>query len=300
MMNKSENRITGGRFCKFHGGPLAGQQMRKDDAEFTDLHCSWLRIPGRDDGVYAVKTSYFCQDKYLDVFVYVWTGREDYDPDALVFPNSSPVMNESEKQAPGDLVYLFSPSTDNREDDQQTLAFRGGPYAEQQLSVLFPARHSRDILYVEGHEGMAYRRHPEGSNVFVWNYTRTGVAPALASILERGARLRAKAEENTQQPQEGHAMKKYRFYEDPDTRLLADQIERTAEELAGLIAGTLQHLDFHKQQATGSGTLNDPGDPEELRRLANAEPERWVSIARTHFQEGLMALRRAVEQPERF
>lgn len=95
-------------------------------------------------------------------------------------------------------------------------------------------------------------------------------------------------------------MKKYRFYEDPDTRLLADQIERTAEELAGLTAGTLQHLDFHKQQATGSGTLNDPGDPEELRRLANAEPERWVSIARTHFQEGLMALRRAVEQPERF
>ncbi|QDB70653.1 hypothetical protein RSP_0079 [Pseudomonas phage RSP] len=233
-MNKSENGITGGRFCEFHGGPLACQQMRKDAAEFTDLYCSWLRVPGRDDGVYAVKTSYFCQDKDLDVFVYVWTGREDYDPDALVFPNSSP-----------------------------TLA---------------------SFLEFDG-------------------CSRIGVAPTLASILERGARLRAKAEENrknTQQPQEGHAMKKYRFYEDPDTRLLADQIERTAEELAGLIAGTLQHLDFHKHQATGSGTLNDPGDPEELRRLANAEPERWVSIARTHFQEGLMALRRAVEQPERF
>ena len=201
------------------------------------------------------------------------------------------------------LIYLFSPSADNQEDDRQTIAFRGGPYAGQQLSVLFPAKHSRDILYAEGYGGMAYRRHPEGDNIFSWGYTRTGVAPTLASLLERMARLRAKAEESrksTKPPQEGQTMKKYPFHEDPDTRLLAEQIEQIAGELAGLIAGTRQHLDFHKQQATGSGTLNDPGDLGELQRLAQAEPERWASLARTHFQEGLMALRRAVEQPEHF
>lgn len=39
---------------------------------------------------------------------------------------------------------------------------------------------------------------------------------------------------------------------------------------------------------------------EEPQRLDQAEPERWVAIARTHFQEGLMALTRAVAQPGSF
>jgi hypothetical protein len=38
-------------------------------------------------------------------------------------------------------------------------------------------------------------------------------------------------------------------------------------------------------------------DIEELRRIGAAESQRWVSMARTHFQEGLMDLRRAVAQP---
>lgn len=41
-------------------------------------------------------------------------------------------------------------------------------------------------------------------------------------------------------------------------------------------------------------------DPEEDARLNAAQPERWASIARTHFQEGLMALTRAVAQPTFF
>ncbi len=35
----------------------------------------------------------------------------------------------------------------------------------------------------------------------------------------------------------------------------------------------------------------------EQKRLDEAQPERWIAIARTHFQEGLMALTRAVAQP---
>lgn len=42
----------------------------------------------------------------------------------------------------------------------------------------------------------------------------------------------------------------------------------------------------------------DARDNEELTRIGEAEPQRWTSIARTHFQEGLMALRRAVAQPK--
>lgn len=39
---------------------------------------------------------------------------------------------------------------------------------------------------------------------------------------------------------------------------------------------------------------------DEGKRLDDAQPERWAAIARTHFQEGLMALTRAVAQPTFF
>jgi len=38
----------------------------------------------------------------------------------------------------------------------------------------------------------------------------------------------------------------------------------------------------------------------EQLRLDEAQPERWIAIARTHFQEGLMALTRAIAQPSNF
>lgn len=38
----------------------------------------------------------------------------------------------------------------------------------------------------------------------------------------------------------------------------------------------------------------------DVARLDRAEPERWAALARTHFQEGLMALTRAVAQPTTF
>lgn len=38
----------------------------------------------------------------------------------------------------------------------------------------------------------------------------------------------------------------------------------------------------------------------ELERITSAEPQRWTAIAATDFQTGLMALTRAVAQPEFF
>jgi hypothetical protein len=39
---------------------------------------------------------------------------------------------------------------------------------------------------------------------------------------------------------------------------------------------------------------------EEALRINAATPERWVAIAKTHYQQGLMALTRAVAQPDFF
>jgi hypothetical protein len=36
---------------------------------------------------------------------------------------------------------------------------------------------------------------------------------------------------------------------------------------------------------------------EEVERINRAEPLRWLSIGRTHFQEGMMATVRAIAQP---
>lgn len=44
----------------------------------------------------------------------------------------------------------------------------------------------------------------------------------------------------------------------------------------------------------------DVTDPLERDRLNKAEQFRWLAIARTDFQTGFMALRRAVEQQEWF
>lgn len=56
--------------------------------------------------------------------------------------------------------------------------------------------------------------------------------------------------------------------------------------------------DTLKTQRLASHMLEDPASrADEQLRLDQAEPERWASVARTHFQEGLMALTRSIAQP---
>lgn len=90
-------------------------------------------------------------------------------------------------------------------------------------------------------------------------------------------------------------------------KALGPMIEKVLEDVQ-------QHLVV---QSNGAPPLqrdvDDAGDPDaaflgefseerarERLRINAAQPGRWVSISRTHFQEGLMALTRAVAQPESF
>lgn len=86
-------------------------------------------------------------------------------------------------------------------------------------------------------------------------------------------------------------------------------IKAEGEMLGALVERVLQHVVAQRQkvkqvlrQAEGAATVEEAqavADPaqDEQQRLDAAQPERWAAIARTHFQEGLMALTRAVAQP---
>jgi hypothetical protein len=76
---------------------------------------------------------------------------------------------------------------------------------------------------------------------------------------------------------------------------LMNKIKEQGLALAALITEVQLH---HKaQRAACTQTPTAAGDEQEQERLRLAEPERWASIGRTHFQEGLMALTRSVAQP---
>lgn len=84
---------------------------------------------------------------------------------------------------------------------------------------------------------------------------------------------------------------------------LMNHIKTEGIALKSLINAVSGHL---KSQATAARLLAGPEGDEnpmgcaEMQRIMDAEPNRWVSIARTHFQEELMALTRAVAQPDTF
>lgn len=64
--------------------------------------------------------------------------------------------------------------------------------------------------------------------------------------------------------------------------------ERQTMELARRIE---QHLEGQVTRANAARNY------EEIARIQNAEPRRWISIGRTHLQEGFMAYVRAIAQP---
>ena len=75
---------------------------------------------------------------------------------------------------------------------------------------------------------------------------------------------------------------------------LMNQIKTKGVELQHLFDQESAHINIQIIDATNAG------NNEELNRIDNAEPRRWLSIARTHFQEGSMAATRAIAQPEFF
>lgn len=87
---------------------------------------------------------------------------------------------------------------------------------------------------------------------------------------------------------------------------LMNRIKAKGAELDDLVAQVRGHVADQKEIATDlRAAATEPSATQdaaelELLRLKAAEPERWASIGRTHFQEGLMALTRAVAQPTSF
>lgn len=73
---------------------------------------------------------------------------------------------------------------------------------------------------------------------------------------------------------------------------LMNRIKSQGEALKDLNSEVQAHL---KQQTAAAD-----GNPEEQGRIQSATPARWAAIGTTHFQEGLMALTRAVAQPTTF
>lgn len=88
-------------------------------------------------------------------------------------------------------------------------------------------------------------------------------------------------------------------YRDLSTEEIAliNTIKQHGEASKMLLSAIRAHLEG--QTAKARSLPPDEADAE-LDRISDAEPARWVSIARTHFQEGIMALTRAVAQPTTF
>ena len=76
---------------------------------------------------------------------------------------------------------------------------------------------------------------------------------------------------------------------------LMNEIKAKGSELEDLVVKVQDYL--IKQAATAQREYVHKDD---VRRLEIAQPARWAAIGRTHFQEGLMALVRAVAQPSSF
>lgn len=78
---------------------------------------------------------------------------------------------------------------------------------------------------------------------------------------------------------------------------LMNKVKEKAIEIDALVLRVQEHL-VRQNLLAANSALVDGGV--EQARIRRAEPGRWVSISRTHMQEGLMALTRAVAQPTTF
>ena len=88
----------------------------------------------------------------------------------------------------------------------------------------------------------------------------------------------------------------YRQLNETEAQLM-NEIKALGQKIEGHLAMVDSHL--RTQSANANAAIATDGGAENARIQA-AGPGRWVSIARTDFQTGLMALTRAVAQPTTF
>ncbi|MND21565.1 hypothetical protein D3C87_930350 [compost metagenome] len=79
---------------------------------------------------------------------------------------------------------------------------------------------------------------------------------------------------------------------------LMNRIKAKGSELLELHAELVAHIKIQRQACVVEEMFVDVIDPDELARLDAAEPHRWAAMGKTDIQTGIMALVRAVAQPE--
>lgn len=88
----------------------------------------------------------------------------------------------------------------------------------------------------------------------------------------------------------------YRDLKPADIELM-NKIKAKGVELQALLVLVNTHISV---QQSATGELEGEAQSAERARLNDATPARWAALGRTHLQEGLMALTRAVAQPTSF
>lgn len=83
----------------------------------------------------------------------------------------------------------------------------------------------------------------------------------------------------------------------PEEIALMNKIKAKGQEIENLLAEVQRHI---QTQTVAAVNAEKGGDHAAVFRLDAAQPGRWASVARTDFQTALMALTRAVAQPESF
>ena len=78
---------------------------------------------------------------------------------------------------------------------------------------------------------------------------------------------------------------------------LMNAIKAKGEEMGALLNQLDTHLELQRLEADAQAK---EGKPNERTRLGGAQPYRWLAIARTDLQTGVMAAVRAVAQPTTF
>jgi hypothetical protein len=89
---------------------------------------------------------------------------------------------------------------------------------------------------------------------------------------------------------EQQPIKGYRSLSPQEVEII-NQVKQTGESMKVIMSAVEDYL---REQRIGAPTN------EESVRITQAEPLRWCAIAKTHFQQGLMALTRAIAQPGSF
>lgn len=85
---------------------------------------------------------------------------------------------------------------------------------------------------------------------------------------------------------------------------LMNRIKAAGAVLEAITKEVKQHTDKSSLEALNKTCSTDVDEAHagsaEQSRIQRAQPGRWTAIAETHFQQGLMALTRAVAQPTTF